>query len=447
MRYVCGILFASVFLAASANAQMSGRISGSVIDATGAAVGGADVELYLAGGQKPLLVSKTSAEGLYNFIGVRPADYDLAVSAKGFIRSVLHGITVDMARETDVPRIKLELAGVTQSVEVSAEVQGVDVATAEVSTTVSMEQIKNLPILDRDVLSIMQTKAGVVSNGNSTTVINGLRTCYSNMTLDGINIQDNYIRDNALDYTPNRLLLGQVRQMTLITSNRHAAASGGATETAFSTPSGTNQYHGEAFWYNRNNDFSANDWFNNQAGVARPFLNQNQFGGSISAGPSRRTSCSSTPATRPSARTSSCRRISPFSPPDARNGIFTYNSGGVTPQGESAHPQEPDRSGFGHAAHPGAGAHHHQQFGCRRRPQHRRLPLQPARQRTARQRHRQARLQHQPAPRSERDLRAQSRQLRPARRFEQLRACARGHQSDPCRPGGALLALDAVCYA
>ena len=133
MRYVCGVVFASVFLAASANAQMSGRISGSVIDATGAAVGGADVELYLAGGQKPLLVSKTSAEGLYNFIGVRPADYDLAVSAKGFIRSVLHGITVDMARETDVPRIKLELAGVTQSVEVSAEVQGVDVATAEVS--------------------------------------------------------------------------------------------------------------------------------------------------------------------------------------------------------------------------------------------------------------------------------------------------------------------------
>ena len=65
-----------------------------------------------------------------------------------------------MARETDVPRIKLELAGVTQSVEVSAEVEGVDVATAEISNTVSMEQIKNLPILDRDVLSIMQTKAG-----------------------------------------------------------------------------------------------------------------------------------------------------------------------------------------------------------------------------------------------------------------------------------------------
>ena len=118
MRLVCGILCATLFLAVSSNAQMSGRIAGSVIDASGAAVGGADVELYLAGGQKPLLVSRTSAEGLYNFIGVRPAEYDLSISAKGFLGSTLRGITVDMARETDVPRIKLELASVTQSVEV-----------------------------------------------------------------------------------------------------------------------------------------------------------------------------------------------------------------------------------------------------------------------------------------------------------------------------------------
>ncbi len=144
-----------------------------------------------------------------------------------------------------------------------------------------MDDIRNLPILDRDPLSVLQTQPGVIANGNSYTVINGLRTSYSDITLDGINIQDNYIRDNALDYVPNRLLLGQVRQMTLVTSNGNAASFGGATETAFSTPSGTNQFHGEAYWYNRNNDFSANDWFNNQAGMRAPFLNQNQLGGSI----------------------------------------------------------------------------------------------------------------------------------------------------------------------
>ena len=144
-----------------------------------------------------------------------------------------------------------------------------------------MEEVKNLPLLDRDPLGLIQFQPGVVYNGNSNTVINGLRTSYSDMTLDGINIQDNYIRDNALDYTPNKLLMSQVRQMTLVTSNGNSALSGGATELAFSTPSGTNQFHGDAFWCNRNNAFSANDWFNNQAGVPLPFLNQNQMGASI----------------------------------------------------------------------------------------------------------------------------------------------------------------------
>jgi hypothetical protein len=217
-----------------------------------------------------------------------------------------------MARETDVPRIKLELAGVTQSVDVSAEVQGVDTASAEVADTVSMEQIKNLPILDRDVLSIMQTKAGVASNGNSTTVINGLRTSYSNMSLDGINIQDNYIRDNALDYTPNKLRVGQVRQMTLVTSNPTRRLPAAPPKTAFSTPSGGNQFHGEVFWYNRNNHFAANDWFNNQAGIGQARSSIRTSSAAISAGPSARTSCSSMPATRPSARTSRRRRTTPF---------------------------------------------------------------------------------------------------------------------------------------
>ena len=328
MRQVSGILLACLFLAASATAQVSGRISGSVIDASGAAVGGAAVELFLAGGAKPLLVSKTSAEGLYNFIGVRPAEYDLTVTAKGFTSSTRKGITVDISRETAVPRIKLELAGVSQTLEVSAAVEGVDTATAEISSTVSMDEIKNLPILDRDVLSIMQIKAGVASNGNSTTVINGLRTSYSSMTLDGINIQDNYIRDNALDYSPNKLRVGQVRQVTMITANPTAAAAGGATETAFSTPSGGNQFHGEVFWYNRNNHFAANDWFNNQSGIERPFLNQNQFGGDM-GGPIRKDKLffyGSYEAIR--AHQQAPQNFTILTP-EARTGIFTYTGGGV----------------------------------------------------------------------------------------------------------------------
>jgi hypothetical protein len=268
-------------------AQFSGRVTGSVADSSGAAIPGAEVELFLAGGKKPLLQVKTSTDGLYHFLGVRPADYDLTVEAKGFVKTTITGITVDAAREVTVLPIKLAIATVSQKVEVTAEAQGVDTSNVEISDTITMDEIRNLPILDRDALSILQTQAGVVYNGNSFTVINGLRTSYSNVTLDGINIQDNYIRDNALDYNPNRLLLGQVRQMTLVSSNANAAASGGATETAFSTPSGTNKFTGEGFWYNRNDALAANDWFNNQAGVPLPFLNQNQMGASM-GGPIRK---------------------------------------------------------------------------------------------------------------------------------------------------------------
>jgi Carboxypeptidase regulatory-like domain len=301
------------------------------MDSSGAAVAGAAVALYLAGGQKPLLTTQTTADGSYNFVGVRAATYDLSVTSKGFVKTTLRGINVDPAREADIPTIKLEVASVSQSVEVSATVEGVDTSNAEIASTITAEQVKNLPVLDRDALQLLQIKPGVVFNGNSNTVINGLRTSYSNMTLDGINIQDNYIRDNALDYSPNKPHLGQVREMTLVLSNGNAASFGGATQFAMSSPSGSNELHGEALWYNRNNAFSANDWFNNQAGVGLPFLNQNQFGGNL-AGPIRKDKLffyANYEAIRAHQQTSVNDTILTA---DARQGIFTYNSGGTTRQ-------------------------------------------------------------------------------------------------------------------
>jgi hypothetical protein len=278
MRFVCGLLVLGVV---PLFAQFSGRITGSVVDTSGSSVPGAQVDLYLAGGQRPLLTTKTSLDGQYYFNSVRAANYDLVVEAKGFERAKVPDLLVDAARETTVPQIKLEAFHLAETIDVRGDTQTVELGNAEISNTVTVEQIKNLPIFDRDPMQLLQLEPGVVSSGNSPTVINGLRTSYSDVTLDGINIQDNYIRDNALDYSPNMPLMGQVRQVTIVSSNVNAAASGGATQTAFSTPSGTNKYHGDLLWYNRNNAFSANDWFNNQSGVALPFLNQNQFGGSV----------------------------------------------------------------------------------------------------------------------------------------------------------------------
>ncbi|HEX4278221.1 MAG TPA: TonB-dependent receptor, partial [Bryobacteraceae bacterium] len=320
-----------LILSSTLQAQFSGRLAGTVLDASGSPVPGAAVSLFLPGSDKPVLTTKTVGDGTWRLIGVRPADYDLSFEATGFAKTTLRPIAVDPARETTVQTVTLALPTVSQSVDVAGDAQSIQTSNAEISATITMEQIAKLPIIDRDPLALIQTLPGVTSNGNSPTTINGLRTSYSNMTLDGINIQDNYIRDNALDYTPNRILVGQVREMTLVTSNANSAASGGATQLAFDTPSGTNAFHGNAYWYNRNSDFAANDWFNNQAGLAQPRLNQNQMGGSV-GGPIRKNKLffySNYEAVRTNQQLPQDPTILTD---DARNGIFTYQPRGQAVQ-------------------------------------------------------------------------------------------------------------------
>ncbi len=328
LRFAGNRLLLPLLICGTLHGQFSGRMTGKVQDASGAALAGATVSLYMPGGGKPFLSAKTGTDGEWRLIGVKPADYDLAFEAQGFSKSTLRSIPVDPARETTVQTVTLQLATVSQSVDVSGDSDSVQTSNAEVSSTITASEMARLPILDRDPLALIQTQAGVASNGNTATTINGLRTSYSNMTLDGINIQDNYIRDNALDYNPNRLLVGQVRQMTLVTSNQNAAAPGGATQLVFETPSGTNEFHGGAYWYNRNNKFAANDWFNNQAGVSQPRLNQNQLGASI-GGPVKKDKLFfyfNYEAVRTNQQLPATATVLTD---DARNGIFTYVTKGA----------------------------------------------------------------------------------------------------------------------
>ncbi len=310
-------------------AQFSGRVIGTVLDTSGAPVPSAAVNLTLPGGKATVLATTTDKDGTYRLIGIRPASYDVSIAAQGFLTSTLRDVHVDGARETDVQPVTLQLASVAQSVDVTADADSVQVGNAEISTVITTEQIEKLPVLDRDPLALIQTQAGVSYNGNGPSVINGMRTSYANMTLDGINIQDNFIRDNALDYSPNRPLLGQVRQMTLVTSNANSAASGGSAQLAMETPSGTNKYHGGGIWYNRNSFFSGNDWFNNQSGVSRPRLNQNELGGSL-GGPIRKDKLFfylNYEAVRTNQQSPVTATVLTA---DARNGIYTYkDTGGV----------------------------------------------------------------------------------------------------------------------
>ena len=272
--YLLFFLLSAVLLA-----QVAGRLTGSVVDATGATVPNAKVSLYLPGGNTPVITTQTTSEGNFDFATVRPDFYRVTVESTGFQKSTQENVKVDPSRTTSLPPIKLELSASTQTVEVSASLPTVDTATAEVTSTVTQAQVEKLPILDRQVANLFITQAGV-SNSRTVSSLNGLRPSYTNIMLDGVMVQD-VVRTNSLDLLPNRFTIGQIADVTIGSSNMSSTIGGNATAVSLSTPSGTNQFHGNAYWYNRNSFFSANEWFNNQSGIDRPFLNLNQLGGTI----------------------------------------------------------------------------------------------------------------------------------------------------------------------
>lgn len=273
---ILGLLAASALFA-----QSTGQITGRVLDASGAAIPGASIQLFVPGGSTPVAVTESNQEGLFQFIGVRPIFHDLSFEVKGFQKQILRGIKVDAGLTLSLPPVTLEVSTQAEVVEVTAEVQGVQTDNAVLGANISNEQIRRLPQLNRSPLALITTQVGVTYNNRTNTTINGMRPSFTNVTIDGINIQDNFIRTNGLDFLPNMLLMDQVAEMTIITSNTTAADGNGASQVKFVTPSGTNELHGGLYWYNRNNIAAANTWFGNRNNTPRPFLNQNQTGGSL----------------------------------------------------------------------------------------------------------------------------------------------------------------------
>ncbi len=311
-------------------AQALGSLSGTVVDPSGAAIPGAKVQLLLPGGRTPIASTETGPAGEFHFPSLRPTTYDVRIENAGFASATVTNVSVDPASDTGMAAIKLELSSTTQAVEVKEATQTVQTTNAEITTTVTQAQVDNLPILDRQVSNLFITQAGVALSRTGTTDVNGLAPSLTNLTLDGVNIQDNFIRTNDLDFLPNKLTIDQISELTVNTSNANPSLGLGASQISVVTKSGTNELHGDAYWYNRNSDLAANQWFNNQTGVAKPFLNLNQLGGSI-GGPIIRDKLffyGNYEAYRLRQQTLNINQVLT---PSARQGILTYPnaSGGI----------------------------------------------------------------------------------------------------------------------
>ncbi len=300
----------------------TGRLAGTVLDPTRAAIPDAEV-IVRSESTGTALGLETNAAGAFAAASLAPGLYTVEVSAEGFRSHTVEGQKVDVARATALPPIVLELGLSTEVVVVEGGVSQVQTTNAEVSSIVTSEQIAELPLIGRDPLSFVRLQAGVAYSGATPTTINGQRTSFSSVTLDGINIQDNYIRHNALDYLSSRTLLDQVAEFAVTSQNGSPAVGGGASQVNFSTRSGGPDFHANAYWHTRSDKLAASPWFSNRQGLEKPALRYNQFGGSL-GGPLVRDRAfffANYESLRDRRRSLENTRILT---PDAARGVFSY---------------------------------------------------------------------------------------------------------------------------
>ncbi|QUW02338.1 carboxypeptidase regulatory-like domain-containing protein [Chloracidobacterium validum] len=254
----------------------NGRFVVTVKDPSGAVVAGANVSVTNEG-TKQTITGTTTESGVFTTSPLPVGSYSITIEADGFTKSIIENLNLNVGQEYGVAAV-LQVGGASDVVTISGGEALLQTTNAEVRNTVNARQTQELPLITRSPLALVQLQAGV--NGrlaNTNTVINGQRSSTTVVTQDGINIQDNFIRANAIDFSPNNPTVAGVGEATIITSNATADVAG-SSAVRFVTPAGTDEFHGEVFWFHRNKVLNANAFFNNAAGIARPNFIRNQFG-------------------------------------------------------------------------------------------------------------------------------------------------------------------------
>ena len=272
---------------------LRGRVDGTVKDQQGQVVPNASVTLRNTGTGETLKATTTD-EGTFAASELKPGVYSITTEVQGFKRSLITGITVQVATVTSVV-VELEVGTVSEEVTISADDAQVVINTSssEVGEVVDRQKILELPLDGRNPFELtalqagVQTKSGADGEVNSFS-INGNRTVANNLTVDGVNASDNFLK------TPANITLGvipvsveSIAEFRVTTSLPSAEFGRGSAQINAVTASGTNSFRGSIFEFHRNTAFNANNFFNNSTvlengeGVPREPLIRNQFGGRL----------------------------------------------------------------------------------------------------------------------------------------------------------------------
>ena len=260
------------------------RVTGAVVDRSGAPVPHANVKLVNEDTQT-VFTTVTGDAGTYVFDSVQVGPYTVEVEANGFRKFVSRHNTLTIGQPMTV-NATLEVGAVTESVEVSATATQVQTdSSGNIGDLLTGRSIRDLPIVGtrgRNPIDLVLVMPGVVSGANTGGGIhvNGARDRSWNYTVDGID--SNETSAGGSDLSPVRVNPDSLAEFRVITSNPTAEFgrnSGG--QVAMITSSGTNQIHGDGFWFYRTLWLNANEYSFNINGLGKAQFVQNIYGGSI----------------------------------------------------------------------------------------------------------------------------------------------------------------------
>src|ERR1035438_3591536 len=267
--------------------QVTATITGQVSDPSGAAVTNARITaIDVERGAE--YTGTTNGEGYYRIVQLNVGTYNVQVETKGFQTAKQSNITLQLNQVAKLD-FALQVGNVATAIEVTSAAPDLQTEATQLGQVIDERTNTTLPLATRNYVQLTLLTAGSVhpdppsfTNGQTTAssgrpYVNGNREQENNFMLDGMD--NNQVSDNLVGYAPS---IDAIQEFNEITQNAPADF-GNFMGAIISTSikSGTNQFHGDAFEFIRNDKLNANSWSNNFNGAPRPLLRWNEFGGTV----------------------------------------------------------------------------------------------------------------------------------------------------------------------
>src|SRR5690242_16530834 len=263
----------------------SGDISGRVVDPSGAAIPNAQVTLT---NQLTLQKVTTNSDRSGNFVfaSIQPGTFSITVTAAGFKQFDKRDLHLTASERLSAGTMQLEIGAATQTVTVTAEGTPVQSQSGERSALLDTNELQHLSTPGRDALALVRLLPGVVKDGEGGSqlgtsgagAVSGTREVSNSISLDGVNGNPRG-GGNRFDTPLNMEAISEVK--VLLNSYQAEYGQSGGAIVNITTKSGTQNFHGEAYYFNRNEAYNANDTFNNAEGLPRPQYRFNTVGYNI----------------------------------------------------------------------------------------------------------------------------------------------------------------------